>query len=81
MNYSPIKCPSCGSGSIVPAEGQRIYCKSCDQYFEKDGKPAARIEPAMAQPEYNQSDWIGSRTFAVTLLVLVVIFLLVLALA
>ncbi len=58
MNHQSIRCPSCGSGQIVPAENERYYCKSCDGLFEEAqaaksagspprvrSKRAGRLEP------------------------------------
>lgn len=38
MDYTPVKCPSCGSNQIVLAANEMIYCKSCDGYFEKNAE-------------------------------------------
>lgn len=78
--YSAIKCPNCGSGSIVPAEGGRIFCRSCDQFFEKVGRPAPAISPvAPTEPvepveDLNDVDTFGEKYVWAMLIAIMLFF-------
>lgn len=50
MNYSPVRCPSCGSNAVLPAEKGRVYCKSCDTLFEKNSQPIPRPQKTANVP-------------------------------
>lgn len=58
--YAAIRCPSCGSNAVIPAEGGRVFCRSCDGLFERStpGKESSKgvSAPLETPPEISQED-------------------------
>lgn len=79
MNYNPVRCPTCGSAAIVPAENKKFYCKSCDGWFT-EGRVAERHAPDATPPiseKSNMDDNIGIITlgFIFAFVAIVMLFL------
>ena len=46
--YAPVRCPSCGSKSILPSDG-KYYCRSCDGFFEQTKVGVQEESPQQVQ--------------------------------